>query len=863
MKKLSTSLLLSLMLYFVNAQQTITEWTFAGTNNTTIDGGIASPEPAVGTGTATLLGGTTATLAGGTSGTCNTSDGSGCGWNTATYAAQSAENGIRGVQFAASTSGYENIVLTFAHRASGTASRYARLDYSLDGGTNWITNFWTNTGGLSPSDNFYSFTVDFTSISGANDNPNFVVRIVSIFAPCDFVQNTTLSYSANQAYMRANVEAQCQPHTTTNTGNYATSGTWRFDDVKFVGTQIGLVIESVQLTSSAVVASEQDQTAITITATAANAVSTPQTVTLNVGGTNITTGDYVLSNPVITIPAGATQGSITFTVVDDNLNEGIETAVISIGSTSPGLSLGAQTSVSVEIEDNDAAVSLVTLDVPTSTITFDELQLTGINLFDVTRGFYIFEQGSNANATYRASDGTATTGDTYSFGAVSSSERALGSITTGSLTPNTFGALISNNTGTAVNTLTVQYTGEQWRSGSATGDTLYFAYSLDATGLDNGTWVAVNALNFIAPINGAGAALNGNLSENQVNFNVDISGFMMPNNGSMWIRWVDLDVLGTDHGMAIDNLILTPKYIPNPTIAANPTTLSGFNQILGAPSAEQSFVVSGFDLSDDVEITAPLGYEISFTSGDDFVTSLTITPVVGEVEATTVYVRLNATQANTYEGDVVLTSAPASDAFVELTGVAVVPSPELTVNPLVLTAFEQQLGTPSPQQSITVSGIHLVDDISIVSTGSFFIATSAAGPFSQSLTFEPIDGIVEPTQVFVQLNATTAGLHSGQITVSTENTSDVVIVLTGETIQPASIGVQGASELVIYPNPATDVIQVITSDEIRQISLLDLNGRVLVVSESTAIDIRGLQAGMYIMLIETLNGTVQRPFVKK
>jgi hypothetical protein len=638
----------------------------------------------------------------------------------------------------------------------------------------------------------------------------------------------------------------------------------RLDDITITSEVFVPGIE-VNLSSSTNQGNESDQTVVTLTATAVSTVATEQSVTIAVSGDNITAADFLLSNSTIIIPAGQTQGSVTFTVVDDNLNEGIETALVGITSFSAGLSLGTQTSISINIEDNDAAVTLTALDVPTSTITFDELQFSaGTNLFDITRGFYFFEEGTNANSTYRAGDGTSTTGDTYSFGVSGASERALGSLTTGSLTPNMIGSLIENNTGTAINAITVQYTGEQWRSGTATGDTLFFAYSLDATSLNTGTWVPVSALNFVAPINEASSALNGNDPLNQVQLNFQFTGFHLPENSSMWLRWLDVDVVpGTDHGMAIDNLILTPTYIPNPTIVANPNALSGFNQILGAPSAEQSFVVSGFDLTEDVVITAPSGYEISFTSGSGFMPILTLMPDDGIVSETTIYVRLNAAEADTYDGDIELISAPAPDAFVELTGVAVVPSPELSVNPTALMAFEQQLGTPSPQQTITVSGIHLVEDITIVSSGNYFVSTSTSGPFSQSVTLEETDGIVESTQIFVQLNATTAGPHVGQITVSTDNTSAVVIQLTGETIQPANLENQGAPVFVVYPNPAEDMIQVVSSEEVLQITLSDLNGRVVMVTDLTTLDIRQLQAGMYIMLIDTVNGQAQKTVVKK
>jgi hypothetical protein len=148
----------------------------------------------------------------------------------------SSSNGTAGVQFAFSTAGYENIQLNFSHRASGTASRWVRIDYSLDAGVTWVNNFWNNSGGLTPHDTYYNFAVNFSSISAANDNPSFRIRIVSIFSPNSFCQNNTTSYPANTAYQRANSGSLASGCTAT--GDYGTAGTWRFDNVTFSGTPI-------------------------------------------------------------------------------------------------------------------------------------------------------------------------------------------------------------------------------------------------------------------------------------------------------------------------------------------------------------------------------------------------------------------------------------------------------------------------------------------------------------------------------------------------------------------------------------------------------------------------------------------------
>jgi len=219
---LAASLAASLIVSSASAT-VVTQWTFEGD---TINA-------STGTGAASLIGGTTSTFAVGFGG--------GRGWNTTTYKAQGAGSGEAGVQFlvdTASGAGFENIQISFDHRASGTASRWAQVDYTLDGGASWVTGFWNNGGGLSPHDNFYSFTVDFSSVAGANNNAGFGFRIVSIFSPEAFNQNSTLSFGANAAYMRANAQATYGGLPGAGTGDYASGGTWRFDNVTVSGSAI-------------------------------------------------------------------------------------------------------------------------------------------------------------------------------------------------------------------------------------------------------------------------------------------------------------------------------------------------------------------------------------------------------------------------------------------------------------------------------------------------------------------------------------------------------------------------------------------------------------------------------------------------
>ncbi len=98
---------------------------------------------------------------------------------------------------------------------------------------------------------------------------------------------------------------------------------------------------TVNLSVNAATGMEAGTTAITVTATAASAVNGDQTVSLAVTGAGITMSDYALSNSTITIPSGQTSGAVTFPVKDDLLNEGVETATLTISDPSSELAVGA------------------------------------------------------------------------------------------------------------------------------------------------------------------------------------------------------------------------------------------------------------------------------------------------------------------------------------------------------------------------------------------------------------------------------------------------------------------------------------------------------------------------------------------
>src|SRR3954468_2646859 len=225
-------------------------------------------------------------------------------------------------------------------------------------------------------------------------------------------------------------------------------------------------------------------------------------------------------------------------------------------------------------------VSLTTLG-SAYTQNFDTLSNTAgstTNNLTIT-GWFMTETGGGArdNEQYAVDTGASTTGDTYSYGAAASTERALGQLRSGTLIPN-FGACFTNNTGSTITSLAVAYNGEEWRLGTAgRTDQMNFEYSLNATDLVTGTWTNVAALNFVTPDTATTGAKNGNAAADRTALSSTVSALSIANGATFWIRWNDTDATGADDGLAVDDFSLTPQAVVPPNLTINDVSLNEGN----------------------------------------------------------------------------------------------------------------------------------------------------------------------------------------------------------------------------------------------------------------------------------------------
>jgi len=207
-----------------------------------------------------------------------------------------------------------------------------------------------------------------------------------------------------------------------------------------------------------------------------------------------------------------------------------------------------------------AAFAQQSISTPTGigyTQNFDGLPSSGGNFTTLPQGMGFVENGTGGDVYFNTTNGATTAGNTYSVG--DDNERCFGMLLSATVQTR-FGIQFKNDTGVTVNELTLDYVGEQWRFGGDHGggaDRIDFQYSLNASGFGDaaGTWVDVDALDFVAPVTaGAVGALDGNLPANRVALSHTVRGLNIAPGATFRLRWVDVDAEGADDLLCVDDL---------------------------------------------------------------------------------------------------------------------------------------------------------------------------------------------------------------------------------------------------------------------------------------------------------------------
>ena len=634
--------------------------------------------------------------------------------------------------------------------------------------TGSTTPFSTNQGVASSTQNY--------TVSGSNLTDN-----ISLAAPTGF----EISTLASSGFAGSLTISQTG-------GNIATTTIY----VRLTGASVGT--PSGNITHASTGATNQNMAvsgavtanpSITITGTPLSAFTTNQgnpsaVQTYTVSGSNLT------SDIVLTAPSGyeISKDGINFagtqTLTNSSGTVASTTISVRLTGTTVGTPSGDISHVSSGASTQNVAVSGTVTGNPTITVTG-----TPLNAFSTNEGTPSATQTYSVGGSFLTNDIsiTAPTGFEIStsvgsgFGGNLSLTQSGGSISATPIYVRLIGASAGTSNGNIINVSTGATTQNVAVSGTVntvltpiitiTGTPLS-AFSTNENTPSATQNYSVSGANLMADITltapsgfeislSSSSGFGGSLTLTQASGSVSATTIYVRITGAS-VGTSNGNIAHTSTGATTQNVAISGTVIPNPSITITGTPLSAFSTNEGTPSATQNYSVSGANLTADITLTAPTGFEISTSASSGFAGNLTLTQSGGSVSATTIYTRLTGTSVGTPSGNITHTSTGATAQNVTVSG-TVVANPSITITGTPLSAFSTNEGTPSATQNYSLSGANLTTDITLTAPTGFEISTSASSSFAGSLTLTQSGGSVSATTIYVRLTGASVGTPNGNI----------------------------------------------------------------------------------------------------
>gem|GEM_PF-609532 len=259
---------------------------------------------------------------------------------------------------------------------------------------------------------------------------------------------------------------------------------------------------------------------------------------------------------------------------------------------------------------------------------------------------------------------------------------------------------------------------------------------------------------------------------------LDPTGTDAFNIGSVAIRQGSSTPLAIIDGIRVANtwtkLFESVVYHPVITVTG---TLDPFVMIAGVPSERQFYHVSGSELSSNINISAPAGFELSETGDAPWTSTLALASSFdGDV-----FVRMNATTEGLYSGNITHSSGTAVARNVFTEGEALAPTGTINVTQMFV-PFTATVGTPSAAQTYSLSGTNLGAELFVTVATPFEVSVSGSNTWQTQLILpSSFNGTIS-----VRLNTSTGGTYNATVSNFSDGAVNVDFAISGTVSLPST-----------------------------------------------------------------------------
>jgi hypothetical protein len=355
---------------------------------------------------------------------------------------------------------------------------------------------------------------------------------------------------------------------------------------------------------------------------------------------------------------------------------------------------------------------------------------------------------------------------------------------------------------------------------------------------------------------------NSSTANNGFTF-IDLATYGGSDNSGKIIDQFSISTAGNFEYVALDAM----KWQKIPVIQVS-SSFNPFVTCYGNESAAQGFEIFGSNLSNDISISVPVGFEVSDAIDGDFASTVTFSPTLGTI-STAAYVRLKADASGTPSGIVSIESEGAYPKQIQVSGVVNLPSYPTNAslggcdsviydnivykNDTIFSITKTNQAGCDSIIYVTVTINHFAPDLTIDVVGDVLVSNQpTAGMYYTWVDCATEEVIVQG----VEKDSSFTAPYTGEFLVVIQEDSEFGCAKASDCVEITVTGVENISAettLSIYPNPATDFIHVSNFSEV-----FDAQG--LKVAEGIdKINISTLEKGLYLIKSERGNAT----FVKE